>query len=291
MSSDYTTECKLPHSFPPQHQPCEPGIESIMVPRPIFEPPACAQFSSGKRLQDKVALITGGDSGIGRAVACAYAKEGADIAIVYYNEHGDVKETKARIEELGRKCLTISIDIGIPESSQIIVQKVMQHFGKIDILVNNAALLFSSNSIEEVTNEQLEWTFRVNVFSYFYLTKAAVPCMKPGSCIINTSSLVAFKTPYGLSLEYEASKAAVNNFTITLARTLIPRGIRVNGVAPGETWTPLIPSGLPADKVAAWGTETPMKRAAQPFEIAPAFVFLASNEAGYMSGQTMHMYS
>lgn len=167
----------------------------------------------------------------------------------------------------------------------------MNYFGRLDILVNNAALLFENKSIEEVSNEQLEWTFRINVFSYFYLTKAALPCMKPGSCIINTSSLVAFNPPYGLSFEYEASKAAVANFTINLARSLISRGIRVNGVAPGETWTPLIPAGLPADQVAAWGTKTPMKRAAQPFEIAPAYVFLASDEASYMSGQTMHMYS
>lgn len=286
------SKCKLPHLFPPQKQLCQPGIESIMRPRPIFEPPLCAQYKpTGRKLLNKVAIITGGDSGIGRAVACAYAKEGADIVIVYYNEHRDARETKARIQQLGRRCLLISTNIGIPKNCRMVVEKVIRCFGKIDILVNNAALLYESSSIEQVTNKHLEWTFRINVFSYFYLTKAALPYMRPGSCIINTSSLVVFNPPYGLSLEYEASKAAVNNFTINLARTLIPRGIRVNGVAPGETWTPLIPAGISEAKVAAWGTKTPIGRAAQPFEIAPAYVFLASNESGYMSGQTIHMYS
>ncbi|AZV57485.1 SDR family oxidoreductase [Clostridium sp. AWRP] len=283
--------CKFPRFFPPQHQPHQPGIEYIMTPRPIFEPPLCAQYQTGKRLLNKVALITGGDSGIGRAVACAYAKEGADIAIVYLNEHVDAEETKSKIEKLGRRCLTIPINIGVEENSKIIIQEVINHFGKLDILVNNAAVLYYNNSIEEVSSKQLEWTFRINVFSYFYLTKAALPYMKPGSSIINTSSLVAFNPPYGISLEYEASKAAVANFTINLARSLISKGIRVNGVAPGETWTPLIPAGLPADKVAVWGSKTPMGRAAQPFEVAPAYVFLASNESSYMSGQTIHMYS
>lgn len=287
----YYSGCDLPHAFPPQHQMYQPGIESIMVPRPIYEPPPCAQYGREKKLLNKVALITGGDSGIGRAVACAYAKEGADIAIVYLNEHGDAMETKARVEELGRRCLTIPINIGIEENCRTVIKKVISCFGKIDILVNNAAVLFENSSVEDISSEQLEWTFRINVFSYFYMTKAALPFMKPGSCIINTSSVVAFNPPYGLSLDYEASKGAVANFTINLARSLISKGIRVNGVAPGETWTPLIPSGLSAENVALWGTKTPMKRAAQPFEIATAFVFLASNEAGYMSGQTMHMYS
>ena len=291
MNWDYDN-CNLPHSFPPQHQPNQPGIEAVMTPKPIFEPPPCAEYMpSGKKLLNKVALITGGDSGIGRAVACAYAREGADIAIVYLNEHEDARETKRRVEELGRKCIAISINLGFEKSSKIVIDEVIRNFGKLDILVNNAALIFPDNSIEKVNAQELEWTFRVNVFSYFYLSKAAVPYLKPGSCIINTSSIVAFRPPYGLSLDYEASKGAVANFTINLSRSLISKGIRVNGVAPGETWTPLIPAGLPARDVAVWGTTTPMRRAAQPFEIATAFVFLASNESYYMSGQTMHMYS
>lgn len=280
--------CNLPTRFPPQHQTLQPGIEAVMIPRPLYEPPpSCTQKP---KLKNKVALITGGDSGIGRAVACAFAKEEANVAIVYSNEHIDAKETKTRIEQLGRKCILIAIDIADERNSPIIVREVIGSFGRLDIIVNNTAVIYPKNNLEEISTSQLEWTFRVNVFSYFNLTKAALPFMKPGGSIINTSSIAAFK-PYGVALDYEASKGAVIAFTNSLAKSLMSRGIRVNSVAPGETWTPMIPAAFPADMVASWGTNTPMGRAAQPFEMAQAYVFLASDDSSYMSGQTLHMYS
>lgn len=281
--------CNLPNFFPPQHQPQQPGIEAVMVPRPIFEPPLeCSK--NHKKLLNKVALITGGDSGIGRAVAIAFAKEGADIAIVYLNEHIDAQETKIRVEHLGRKCIAIAMDITVERNCKMIIDEVMRYWGRIDILVNNAGVIYPTYNLEEISSLQLEYTFRVNVFSYFYLTQAALPYLKPGSSIINTSSIAAFK-PYPLAADYQASKAAVIAFTKGLALMLMQRGIRVNSVAPGEVWTPLIPSAFPPSAVAAWGSQTPMGRAAQPFEMAQSFVFLASDDSSYMSGQTINVYS
>lgn len=278
----------LPVGFPPQHQPRQPGIEAIMIPRPISEPPL--QVKQGERLLDKVAVITGGDSGIGRAAAYALAKEGADIAIVYLNEHQDAAETKARINQIGRRCITIAADIGSEVNCRLIVQQVIHCFGKLDILVNNAAVVFLSSQLEDITKEQLERTFSVNVFSCFFLTKAALAYMKPGGSIINTSSIAAFR-PYGIAIDYEATKGAIVAFTGSLAKNLLSRGIRVNCMVPGETWTPIIPAAFSAEQVATWGTKTPMGRAAQPFEIAPGFVFLASDDSSYMTGQTLHIYA
>jgi NAD(P)-dependent dehydrogenase (short-subunit alcohol dehydrogenase family) len=259
-----------------------------MAPRPVSEPPK--PEVRGNKLLNKVAVITGGDSGIGRAVAYAFSKEGADIAIVYLNEHGDAAETKSRITQLGRKCITIAADISSEENCRHIVEQVLRCFGKLDILVNNASVLFQSDQLENISAYQLQLTFSINVFSYFYLTKAALPYMKPGGSIINTSSIAVFR-PYGIALDYEASKGAVTSFTKSLSRTLLPRGIRVNCVAPGETWTPLIPAGLSPEAAASWGTKTPMGRAAQPFEIAPSFVFLASDDSSYMTGQTIQVFA
>lgn len=278
----------LPVGFPPQHQPQQPGIEAVMVPRPVSEPPS-PEKPPGK-LTGKTAVITGGDSGIGRAVAYAFSKEGADIAIVYLNEHVDAAETMSRIRQLGRKCITIAADISSENNCQQIIQQVIRSFGKLDILVNNASVLFQSNQLEDITRYQLELTFAINVFSYFYLTKAALSYMKPGSSIINTSSITAFR-PYGIAVDYEASKGAVAALTGALSRALLPRGIRVNSIAPGETWTPLIPAAFVPAAVSTWGTRTPMGRAAQPFEIAPGFVFLASDDSSYMTGQTLHIYA
>ncbi|GFP77658.1 SDR family oxidoreductase [Clostridium fungisolvens] len=281
--------CDLPTSFPPQHQPQQPGIEFVMNPRPEFQPPPDCVLRE-KKLLDKVALITGGDSGIGRSVALAFAKEGADIAIVYLNEHIDAKETKEMIEQLGRKCIAIAIDISKEKNCKIAVQMVLEHFNKIDILVNNAGVIYPHYNFEDITDSELEWLFHVNVFSYFYFSKAVLPHMKPGSCIINTSSIASF-IPYGIAIDYEASKGAITSFTQSLAKNLIRRGIRVNSVAPGEVWTPLIPAAFTAEATASWGSETPMGRSAQPYEIAPAYVYLASDESSYMTGQTIHVYS
>lgn len=278
----------LPVSFPPQHQPQQPGIESIMVPRPVSEHPAPKR--PGEKLLNKVVAITGGDSGIGRAAAYALAKEGADIAVVYLNEHGDAAETQARINQLGRKCITIAADISSEENCRLIIQQVIRSFGKLDILVNNAAAVFLSSRLEDITKEHLEMTFAVNVFSCFYLTKAALPYMKPGSVIINTSSVAAYR-PYGLAIDYETSKGALVIFTRTLAKNLLSRGIRVNCMVPGETWTPIIPATFSPEIVASWGANTPMGRTAQPFEIAPGFVFLASEDSGYMTGQELQVFS
>ncbi|OGO76939.1 MAG: NAD(P)-dependent oxidoreductase [Clostridiales bacterium GWB2_37_7] len=278
----------LPVAFPPQHQPWQPGIEGIMVPRPISEPPYIEK--SGEKLLNKVAVITGGDSGIGRAVAYTFAKEGADIGIVYYNEHVDADETKSRINQLGRRCIAIAADIRSEENCQSVVQQVMRSFGKLDILVNNAAVIFQSNQLENISRYQLELTFAVNVFACFYLTKAALTYMKPGGSIINTASIAAFR-PYGIAIDYEATKGAIVAFTGSLSRSLISRGIRVNCVAPGETWTPIVPAGFSPEVVASYGTGTLLGRAAQPFEMAPSYVFLASEDSSYMTGQTIHVYA
>lgn len=280
------TECeRIPVYYPPQHQPQQPGIESIMIPRPVSENPAYA--GSGK-LRDKVAIITGGDSGIGRAVAYAFAKEGADIVVVYYNEHGDAQETLARINQLGRRCLTIAGDIGEESFCGHVVEMTNRTFGRIDCLVNNAAVQFYQESIESITREQLERTFRTNIFAMFYLTKAALPYLKPGSTIINTSSETANIGFKGM-IDYSTTKGAINSFTRSLSVSLIDRGIRVNAVAPGRTWTPLQPASLPPKLYMSAGFDHPMRRDAQPWEIAPAYVYLASGDSTYVMGQVIHV--
>ncbi|PGZ94137.1 NAD(P)-dependent oxidoreductase [Bacillus pseudomycoides] len=275
----------VPIEFPPQYQPQQPGIESLMIPRPISENP---NYSGSNKLLNKVVIITGGDSGIGRAVSIAFAKEGADIVIVYLNEHGDASETKNRVNQLGRQCLTIAGDIGDAEFCHYVVKKTMEVFGHLEILVNNAGEGHAQASISDISAEQLERTFKTNIFSYFYLTQAAMPYLKNGSSIINTASLAAYN---GLdpAIDYAASKGAVVAFTRSLALSVINQGIRVNGVAPGPVWTPLIPSSVPPEIYATFGSITPMKRTAQPFELAPAYVYLASNDSSYMTGQILHV--
>lgn len=268
---------------PPQHQDRQPGLETEMRPRPKFE-------ESGEhcgRLQDKVALITGADSGIGRAVAVAFAKEGAHVAIAYLNEHEDAEETRGKVSETGVKCITISGDIGDEAFCKQLVQQTVDKLGKLDILVNNAAEQHPTTSIEGIAAEQLEKTFRTNVFSFFYLVKAALPHLKPGSSIINTTSVTAYRGSAHL-LDYSASKGAIVAFTRSLSLALVDQGIRVNGVAPGPIWTPLIPSTFPPEHVAEFGSDVPMHRAGQPEEVAPCYVFLASDEASYMDGQILH---
>lgn len=271
--------------YPVQHQDQQPGIESFMNPRPVFDNPN--YIGSGK-LKDKVAIITGGDSGQGRAIAVAFAKEGADVVIVYLNEHTDAEETKQIVEQKGRRCLSIAGNIGNEAFCKQVIDQTAGQFGKLDILVNNAAEQYVQNSLENITSEQMEKTFRTNFFSIFYLTKAALPHMKSGSAIINAASLTAYEGNEQL-MDYAATKGAIVAFTRSLSKSLHSKGIRVNGVVPGTMWTPLIPASFPGDQVANWGAKTPMKRAGQPFEVAPAYVFLASEDSSYVSGQFIHV--
>ncbi|MBD1927285.1 SDR family oxidoreductase [Trichocoleus sp. FACHB-90] len=269
---------------PPQHQDNRPGSESEMTPKPKSDDP---NYRGSDKLRDKVALITGGDSGIGRATAIFFAKEGANVAISYLNEHDDAQETKRLIEQEGRKCIAIPGDIGDEKVCQQAVQQTVDEFGKLDILVNNAAEQHPQQSIEDITAEQLERTFRTNIFSMFFMTKAALKHLKEGSAIINTTSVTAYKGNQQL-LDYSSTKGAIVAFTRSLSQSLIEKGIRVNGVAPGPIWTPLIPSTFPEEKVANFGQQVPMKRAGQPEELAPSYVFLASDDSSYMSGQILH---
>jgi NAD(P)-dependent dehydrogenase (short-subunit alcohol dehydrogenase family) len=275
---------KQEQTLPPQQQDRRPGIESEMHPRPVAEDPK--HRGSGK-LRGKVALITGGDSGIGRAVAIAFAREGADIAVVYLNEHGDAEETKRQVVEEGRRCLLIAGDIGQESFCRDSVRRTVDELGRLDILVNNAAEQHPQDSIEDITSEQLERTFRTNIFSFFYMTKAALKHLGEGSTIINTTSVTAYKGSPQL-LDYSSTKGAIVAFTRSLALALAEKGIRVNGVAPGPIWTPLIPSTFPPEKVESFGADVPLKRPGQPEEVAPSFVFLASDDSSYMSGQILH---
>ncbi|MCQ6281982.1 SDR family oxidoreductase [Bacillus sp. EB600] len=275
----------MPTPFPPQHQSQQPGIESLMNPRPAYDNP---NYKGSGKLKDKIAIITGGDSGQGRAIAVAFAKESADVAIVYLNEHNDAEETKQVVEQKGRRCLLISGDIGNEAFCKQVVEQTVNEFGKLDILVNNAAEQHVQMDLEYITAEQMEKTFRTNFYSIFYLTKAALPHMKRGSTIINAASLTAYEGNEQL-IDYSATKGAIVAFTRSLSKSLHVKGIRVNGVCPGNIWTPLIPASFPADQVANWGAKTPMKRAGHPQEVAPAYVFLASEDSSYMSGQFLHV--
>lgn len=272
-------------TFPPQHQNHQPGIESEMNPRPVSVAP---NYKPGGKLVGKTAIITGGDSGIGKSVAIYFAKEGADVAIVYLEEHQDADETKQLIEAEGRRCLLYSGDIGSEDYCKEITNKTIKEFGKLDILVNNAAEQHPQKSLLNITRNQLEKTFRTNIFSYFYMAKMALPFLKTGASIINTASITAYEGNEQL-LDYSATKGAIVSFTRSLAKSLAPQGIRVNGVAPGPIWTPLIPSTFPADQVATFGSNTAMGRAGQPYELAPSYVFLASDDSTYISGQMIHV--
>jgi NAD(P)-dependent dehydrogenase (short-subunit alcohol dehydrogenase family) len=268
---------------PPQHQE-RPGRERKMKPRPKAEDEK--HRGSGK-LQAKVAIITGGDSGIGRAVGIAFAKEGADVAVVYLEEKKDALETKRLLEKHGRKCLLIQGDVGQEEFCRKAVEQTIGEFGKVDILVNNAAEQHPQESIEKITEKQLERTFRTNIFSFFFMTKAAMKHLNERGTIINTTSVTAYKGSAHL-LDYSSTKGAITAFTRSLSQALADKGIRVNGVAPGPVWTPLIPSTFPAKEVETFGSDVPLGRPGQPEEIAPSFVFLASDDSSYMTGQILH---
>lgn len=255
-----------------------------MRPRPQSEDP---NYRGSGKLFGKVALITGGDSGIGRAIAYAFAKEGARIAIVYLDEHRDAKETAEGVKNHGQDCLLIAGDVGRESFCKIAVQKTVAHFGRLDILVNNAAEQHPQESLGKITEDQLHRTFRTNVYAYFFMAKAALPHLKRGSSIINTTSVTAYRGSDHL-LDYSASKGAVTAFTRSLSQTVVDKGIRVNGVAPGPIWTPLIPATFPKERLATFGKQTPMKRAGQPSEVAPSYVFLASDDSSYITGQIIH---
>ncbi len=271
-------------TMPPQHQDRQPGIEAEMTPRPIAED---QQYRGSGKLQGKVALITGGDSGIGRAVAIMYAREGADVAIVYLNEHEDAEETKRLVEKEGRRCHLIAGDIGSEQFCQQAVQQTVGQLGKLDILVNNAAEQHPQDSIEQISAEQLERTFRTNIFAMFYLTKAALPHLGEGSAIINTGSVNGLRGNKTL-IDYSASKGGIHVLTMALAQALVDRKIRVNCVAPGPVWTPLIPATMGGQKAAKFGQQTPMNEAAQPDEIAPSYVFFAAERlSSYYSGEVL----
>lgn len=271
-------------AFPPQQQNRQPGIEAAMTPRPQIEG---KNYRPAGKLQGKVAIITGGDSGIGAATAIAFAKEGADVAIAYLQEHQDADHVKQLVAQQGRQCLGIAGDIGDEVFCRKVIADTLAKFGKIDIVVNNAAEQHSASTIEDISSEQFERTFRTNIFAYFYLTKAAMPHLKQGGCIINTTSVTAYRGSSHL-LDYSATKGAIVTFTRSLSQQLAERGIRVNGVAPGPVWTPLIPSSSSADTIPQFGQGVPMGRAGQPEEIAPCYVFLASEDSSYMTGQVLH---
>jgi NAD(P)-dependent dehydrogenase (short-subunit alcohol dehydrogenase family) len=268
----------------PQHQP-RPGIETRMMPQPIFDYPT---VKGSNKLKDKVALITGGDSGIGKAVAILFAKEGADIAISYLNEHSDAKETRRIIEEqYGRRCLIIPGDVSKEKHCKEIVKRTIKEYRRIDVLVNNAAVHFENKSLEELSTREMSKTFETNIYSYFWVTKAALKFMKKGSSIVNSTSVTAYRGSPTL-IDYAATKGAIVSFTRSLASNLAKKEIRVNGVAPGPIWTPLIPSSFKGSKAAQHGSDSPMERVGQPVEVAPCYLFLSCGDSSYMSGQVLH---
>ncbi len=262
-----------------------PGSEMDMDPQPIFDN---EEIKGSGKLQDKVALITGGDSGIGRAVAVLFAKEGADIAIIYLSESKDAEVTSENVKKYGRQCLAIEADISNEKTCIDSVKEVIKKFGKIDVLVNNAGVQFEQHDFLDITSEQLLKTFQTNIFAMFWITKAVLPSMSKGSAIINSTSVTAYRGSSSL-IDYSTTKGAILSFTRSLSANLIEKGIRVNAVAPGPIWTPLIVATFEEEKVTKHGSDTPMKRSGEPVEVAPSYLFLASNdESSYITGQVLH---
>lgn len=266
------------------HQDQEPGHESKLEPKPDWEP----RYPGSGRLKGKVALITGGDSGIGRAVAALFAREGADVAIVYLCEHDDAAKTKQIVEREGRRAITIAGDLGDKQFAEQAVQQTVDKLGRLDILINNAGEQHPDKDIRDITEDQLKRTFQTNIFGMFFITQAAMPHLKKGSAIVNCTSETTYKGSPEL-LDYSSTKGAILGFTRSLAKNLVEKGIRVNGVAPGPIWTPLNPSGgQRPEKIPEFGKDTPMGRPGQPKEVAPSFLFLACEDSSYMAGQVLH---
>ena len=269
----------------PLQRQSQPGIEAEMTPKPV---PESQDYRAAGKLKDRVAIITGGDSGIGRAVAIAFAREGAHVVLSYLEEEAkDAKETASRVEELGRRCVLRPGDIGRGETCRDVVATTVREFGRLDILVNNAAEQHVRQSITEISEAQLERTFRTNIFSFFNFSKAALPHLKKGASIINTTSVVAYAGNPQL-IDYAATKGAIVSFTRSLAHAVVKQGIRVNAVAPGPIWTPLIPATFPEEKQETFGKNVPLGRPGEPAEVAPCYVFLASEDSSYMTGQVLH---
>jgi NAD(P)-dependent dehydrogenase (short-subunit alcohol dehydrogenase family) len=269
--------------LPPQHQTRQPGRETLMDPLPNYAP----RFRGAGRLERKVALITGGDSGIGRAVAVLFAREGADIAIVFLEENQDAGDTAAAIDAEGRQCLAIPGDVRDETFCRRAIDLTLERFGRLDVLVNNAAEQHPQSDLTEVTGEHIERTFRTNVFGYLFMTKAALPHLKAGAAIVNTTSVTAYRGSTHL-MDYAATRGAIVSFTRSLAQALAKKEIRVNAVAPGPIWTPLIPSSFPAEEIPRFGKKVPLGRAGQPNEVAPCHLFLACDDSSYMTGQVLH---
>lgn len=286
MSNENNSPAKnAPTQFPEQHQNDQPGSQQQMNPLPITDNPA---YKGSGKLCGAVAIITGGDSGIGQATASAFAKEGADILIAFYSEQDDASETVNMVEKTGRRCVWVKCDLKKEESARQVAETAMKEFGHIDILVNNIAVSYPQNSIQDISTEQLNNTFSTNIISFFHITKAVLPHLKCGASIINTTSVTAFKGNPTL-IDYSATKGAVVSFTRSLALSLAGNGIRVNAVAPGPVWTPLIPASFSEQDVAKFGQDVPMGRAAQPAELAPTYVYLASADSTYVTGQVLHV--
>lgn len=269
---------------PEQSQNVQPGMEYLMNPRPIFDNP---NYMGSGKLQGKVAIITGGDSGLGRAAAVAFAKEGAKLVIPYYNEHRDAKETKDYIEKMGGECIIMPGDITDKNFCKTIVNTTLQRFGKIDILVNNAGVQYQQDKLENISDEQFDWTMKVNIYGMFYLTKEVLPHLKSGASIINLTSVTTFYGEPQL-IDYVTTKGAIVGFTRSLARNLALKNIRVNAIAPGYFWTPLQPACWIKEKIPSLGADAAMARMAMPYELAPTFVYLASNDSSYVTGQVLH---
>jgi NAD(P)-dependent dehydrogenase (short-subunit alcohol dehydrogenase family) len=273
-----------PNAIPPQSQDRQPGRETEMTPQPEDRAEA---YVGSRKLAGKVALVTGGDSGIGRSVAVHFAKEGADVVIVYLSEHQDAEQTQQLVEQAGRSAILIAGDVGSSEFCNDAVARTIESFGRLDILVNNAAEQHLAESLEDIDDEQLERTFRTNIFGYFFMARAALPHLKEGAAIVNSTSVTAYKGNPQL-IDYASTKGAIVAFTRSLAMQLAERDIRVNAVAPGPIWTPLIPASFPPDRVAEHGKKSKLGRPGQPDEVAPSYVFLASKDSSYMTGQVLH---